>query len=118
MERNNMKSKSSPKFMTRILWSGVAGLFAMAEIVAVIAFRKIPNDPLFPGPGTKYWIIFIVAIPMIAGLNGYYSVKRRLSSAADDVMSALSAQFLMTIIAMRRCSSCAWSLWLRLCSPF
>ena len=97
-ERNNVKSESSLKFMTRILWLGVAGLFAVAEIVVVLAFRTIPNDHLFPGLGTKYLIVFIVALPMIAGLNGYYSVKRRLSSAADDVMLAVSAQFLMTIV--------------------
>jgi hypothetical protein len=93
-----MKSPSSLRFMTRILWIGVAGLFAVAEVVAVLAFRKIPADHLFPGLGTKYWIVFIVALPMAAGVNGYYSARRRLSSVDGDVRSVLSVQFLFTII--------------------
>jgi len=83
--------------MTRILWIAVVGAFVVAEIVALVAFRKIPNDQLVPGLGTKYFIAFIVALPMVAGMNGYYSVRRRLSSADDTVISALSVQFLITI---------------------
>lgn len=84
--------------MTRILWFGVVGLFAVAEIVAALAFRKIPDHHLFPGLGTKYFALFIVALPMIAGINGYSSVRRRLSSTGDDVISVLSVQFLFTIV--------------------
>jgi hypothetical protein len=93
-----MKYSSSLRGMTKILWIGAAGVFVGAEVVVFLWLRKIPNDHLFPGLGTKYVALFIVALPMIAGLNGYYSVKRRLSSAADEVTSALSAQFLMTIV--------------------
>lgn len=84
--------------MTKILWVGVVGLFVVAEIVAALAFRKIPNDHLFPGLGTKYVALFIVALPMVAGMNGYRSVRHRLSSAGDDVISALSVQFLLTVV--------------------
>ena len=84
--------------MTKILWVGVVGLFVVVEIVAALAFRKIPNDHLFPGLGTKYVALFIVALPMVAGMNGYRSVKHRLSSAGDDVISALSVQFLLTVV--------------------
>ena len=69
-----------------------------AEIVVALAFRKITNDHLFPGLGTKYIALFIVALPMVAGMNGYRSVKRRLSSVDHDVISVLSAQFLMTSV--------------------
>ena len=88
----------SLKFLTRILWLGVVGLFVGAEIIVALGFRKVPNDHLFPGLGTKYVVLFITALPMVAGLNGYSSVKRRLSSATDEVISALSVQFLLTIV--------------------
>jgi hypothetical protein len=58
----------------------------------------VPNDHLFVEVGTKYLIAFIVALPMVAGVSGYYSVKRRLSSASEDVISVLERQFLFTII--------------------
>jgi hypothetical protein len=93
-----MKSSSVLSFMTKILWVGVVGLFVGAEIVAALALRNIPNDHLFPGLGTKYVALFIVALPMVAGMNGYRSVRRRLSSAGDEVISALSVQFLMTVV--------------------
>jgi hypothetical protein len=35
---------------------------------------------------------------MVAGMNGYSSARRRLSSANHDVICALSVQFLLTII--------------------
>lgn len=84
--------------MTKILWAGVVGLFTVSEIVAALAFRHLPSDHLFPGLGTKYIALFIVALPMVAGVNGYLSVRRRLSSAGDDVISALSVQFLLTVV--------------------
>ena len=93
-----MKSSFWLRLMTRILWLGVVGLFAGAEIVVALAFRKIPDHHLFPGLGTKYFALFIVALPMIAGINGYCSVRRRLSSTGDDVISVLSVQFLLTIV--------------------
>lgn len=93
-----MTSSSSLKFITRILWVGVVALFVVAEIVTALAFRKIPNDHLFPGLGTKYVALFIVALPMVAGINGYRSVRHRLSSAGDQVISALSVQFLLTVV--------------------
>ena len=93
-----MKYSSSFRIMRRILWIGAAGVFVMAEVVALLAFRQIPNDHLVPGLGTKYFVAFIVALPMVAGVNGFYSVRRRLSSAGDEVISALSAQFLITIV--------------------
>lgn len=93
-----MNSLSSFRMMIRLLWLGVAGLFALAEVVVVLAFRRIPNDYLFPRLGTEYVALFVVALPMIAGMNGYRSVRRRLPSAADEVISALSVQFLLTIV--------------------
>lgn len=91
-------TSSSLRFMTSILWVGVVGLFVVAEIVVALVFRKTPNVHLLPGFGTKYIALFIVALPMIAGMNGYHSVKHRLSSAGDDVISALSVQFLLTVV--------------------
>lgn len=91
-------SSSSLRIVTRIFLVLVVGLFALTELVVVLAFREIPSDHLFPGLGTKYWIVLIAALPMIAGLNGYYSVRRRLSSASDEVTSVLSLQFLFTIV--------------------
>ena len=84
--------------MTKAIWISAVGVFLVAEMVVLLAFWKIPNDHLFPGLGTKYFIAFIVALPAIAGVNGYYSVRRRLSSGGNDVMSELSVQFLFTII--------------------
>lgn len=66
----NMPFSFSLRFMTRILWVGVVALFVVSEIVTVLAFRKIPNDHLFPGLGTKYVALFTVALPMVAGMNG------------------------------------------------
>jgi len=43
-----MKFSSSLRTMTRILWIAVVGAFVVAEIVALVAFRKIPNDQLVP----------------------------------------------------------------------
>jgi hypothetical protein len=94
----NMENSFSAKFITWTLWICVAGAFAVAEIVTILAFRKMPNDHLFVGVGTKYLVAFIVALPTIAGVNGYYSVKRRLSSFGADVISVLERQFLFTII--------------------
>ena len=88
----------SLKFLTRILWLGVLGLFVGAEIIVFLGFRKTANDHLFPGLGTKYVVLFITALPMVAGMNGYFSVKRRLSSATDEVTSVLLVQFLLTIV--------------------
>jgi len=93
-----MKDSSSLKIMTRILWILSIGAFLVAEVVVLITLQKIPTDHLLPGLGTRYFIAFMVALPMVAGMNGYYSVRRRLSSAADDVISALSVQFLLTIV--------------------
>jgi hypothetical protein len=93
-----MKYSFSRRIMTSILWLGVAGLFVVAETLAVLVFGKLPNNHLFPGLGTKYLSVFVVALPLVAGINGYYSVRRRLSSAGDEVRSALSLQFLITIV--------------------
>jgi hypothetical protein len=93
-----MKDSSSLKIMTRILWILSIGAFLVAEVVVLITLQKIPNGHLLPGLGTRCFIAFIVALPIVAGMNGYYSV-RRLSSAADDVISALSVQFLLTAYA-------------------
>jgi hypothetical protein len=73
-------------------------VFLVAEVVVLITLQKIPSDHVMPGLGTKCFIAFMVAQPIIGGMNGYYSVRRRLSSAGDDVISALSVQFLGTII--------------------
>ena len=91
-----MKSSSSLRFMARILWLSAVGVFAAAELAVVSAFRTIPSDHLFLG--TKYWIVFMVALPMVSGVNGYYSARRRLSSAGDDVTIVLSGQFPITIV--------------------
>jgi len=93
-----MNNLFSAKVITLALWISVVGICAVAEIVAILAFWNMPNDHLFMGLGTKYLIMFIVALPMLAGLNGYYSVRRRLSSASDDVIVVLSRQFLFAII--------------------
>jgi hypothetical protein len=93
-----MKNSSSLRIMTGLLWVGVVGMFLAAEVVVFLALRKIPNDHLLPGSGTRYFIAFIVALPMVAGMNGFYSVKRRLSPADDEVSSTLSVQFLITIV--------------------
>jgi hypothetical protein len=93
-----MKYASRQKFMTRFLWIGTVGAFLGAEVVVLITLQKIPNDHLLPGLGTRCFIAFMVAMPIISGMNGYYSVRRRLSSAGDDVISALSVQFLSTVV--------------------
>jgi hypothetical protein len=93
-----MKQFSSRKITTRILWIGSVVMFLGAELVVLLTLRKIPSDHLMPGLGTRCFIAFIVAQPIIVGMNGYYSVRRRLSSACDDVISALSVQFLGTIV--------------------
>lgn len=93
-----MRYSSSLRLMTRILWICAVAISVTAEMLTIVAFRKIPSDHSFFGLGTKYVIFLIVPLPMVAGINGYYSVRRRLSSAADDVISALSMQFLITII--------------------
>ena len=82
--------------MARMLWLAAIAVFAVAEMAVVSAFRTIPSDHLFLG--TKYWIAFMVALPMVSGVNGYYSAKRRLSSAGDDVTSVLSVTFPITIV--------------------
>jgi hypothetical protein len=69
-----------------------------AEIDAALAFWKVPNDYVF-SPRGKYFALLIVALPMVAGMNGYSSARRRLSSANHDVVSALSVQFLTLIMA-------------------
>ncbi len=93
-----MNQFSSGKLTTRILWIGSVAVFLVAEVVVLITLQKIPNDHLLPGLGTRCFIAFMVAQPIIAGMNGYYSVRRRLSSAGHDVISALSVQFLCTIV--------------------
>jgi hypothetical protein len=93
-----MKDSSSLKIMTRILWILSIGAFLGAEVVVLITLQKIPNDHLLPVLGTRCFIAFMVALPMVAGMNGYYFVRRRLSSAGDDVISALSVKFLGTIV--------------------
>jgi hypothetical protein len=93
-----MKYSFSARFISRTLWVCIGGIYAVAEIVAILAFRKMPNDHLFMGVGTKYMIAFIVALPMVAGVNGFCRVRRRLSSAGADVISVLERQFLFTII--------------------
>lgn len=87
-----------PKFMIVILWACGAALWILTEIFAVLAFQRLPNDHMFFGIGTKYAIVIIVALPMIAGLNGYYSVRRRIQSVNRDVVPIISSQFLITII--------------------
>ena len=89
-----MKNSSSLRIMTGLLWVGVVGLFLVAEVVGFLAFRKILNDQL----GTLCFIAFILVLPMAAGVNGFYSVRRRLSSAGDEAISTLSIQFLITIV--------------------
>jgi hypothetical protein len=74
------------------------GICAVTEVTAILAFRNIPNDHLFVGLGSKHVIAFIVALPMVAGMNGYYSVRRRLSSASEEVTTVLSRQFLFATI--------------------
>ncbi len=93
-----MKDLPSPKFITGALWIGAAGTCAVAEVLAALAFRKMPNYHPFMGLGMKYIIGFIVALPMVAGVNGYYSVRRRVTSAGVDVISVLSSQFLIATI--------------------
>jgi hypothetical protein len=93
-----MNSSSPLRFTTRILWLCVVALFVLAEVIAALALRNIPNDHLFLGLGTKYGALFTLALPMVAGMNGYRSVRRRLSSAGDEVISVLSVQFLLTIV--------------------
>ena len=80
--------------MTGLLWVGVVGVFIVAEVVGLLAFRKILNDQ----PGTVCFIAFILVLPVAAGLNGFYSVRRRLSSAGHEAISTLSVQFLITIV--------------------
>lgn len=95
-----MTSSSSLRTMTRFLWFGVVALFLTTETDLALAFRGIPNDHPFPGVPTKYFVLFIAVLPLVAGINGYSSVRRRLPSAGDDVISTLSAQFLIsTVIA-------------------
>jgi hypothetical protein len=93
-----MNQFSSGKLTTRILWLGSVVLFLGAELVVHLTLQKIPYDHLMPGLRTRFFIAFMVAQPIIFGLNGYYSVRRRLSSASDEVVSVLSVQFLGTII--------------------
>jgi len=72
--------------------------FVVAEAEVLIKFCRIPDDHLFLVPGTKFFIALIVALPMVAGVSGFYSARRRLPSAGDDVITAISLQFLFTII--------------------
>jgi hypothetical protein len=82
----------------KILWICAVAVFVVAEAEVFIKFWRIPDDHLFVVPGTKFFIAFIVALPMVAGVSGVYSVRRRIQSAGDDVISAISLQFLFTII--------------------
>lgn len=63
-----------------------------------LAFWTIPNDHFFLGLGTRYVVPFVLTLPLAAGWNGFYSVKHRLSSADDDVISAISQKFLFATI--------------------
>ncbi len=93
--------------MTRFLWFGVVALFVATETDLALAFWKMPNDYPFPGLGTKLLALFILALPMVAGMNGCSAVRRRLPSAGDDVISALSIQFLIsTVIAYVAVMAC------------
>lgn len=93
-----MKSSLSRMLMTRILLWGAVLLFVVTEVVVAVSVLRLPGGNLFPGLGSKYVILFITALPMIAGMNGYFSVRRRLSSGDEDVVSVLSVQFLLTIV--------------------
>jgi hypothetical protein len=89
-----------PKFMIGILWAAGAALWAVTEVFVVLVFQHLPSAYVFFGVGTKYAIALIVALPMIAGLNGYYSTRRRIQSINRDVVSIISSQFLIaTVIA-------------------
>lgn len=81
--------------MVTLLRIGAVATFLSAEAVTFIAFRKIPGDAVFPG---KWFALFMVALPIVAGLRGIASVRRRLPSASDDVILELSVRFLFTII--------------------
>ncbi|HET6842232.1 MAG TPA: hypothetical protein VFK06_11195 [Candidatus Angelobacter sp.] len=82
----------------KVLWICAVAVFVTAEADVFIKFWRIPSDHLLWGQGTKFFIPFIVSLPMVAGMRGFYSVRRRLPSAGDDVITAISLQFLFTII--------------------
>ena len=93
-----MKYPSLFSVVLRPLWTGAVAVFVVAEADVLIKFWRIPGDRLLWGQGTKFYIAFIVALPMVAGMRGFYSVRRRLPSAGDDVITAISLQFLLTIV--------------------
>ncbi len=93
-----MRKLFSGESLTRVLWVGAVALFAAAEAVVVVAFWKMPNDHLYLGLGTKYLVDFIAVLPAVAGVGGYYSVKRRLSSTVADAIPVLSRQFLYMVV--------------------
>jgi hypothetical protein len=85
-----MSSKSYSSYLTRILWICAIAVFVVAEAEVILAFREIPNDHLFLGIGSKYFVPFLVTLPFVAGLNGYFGVRRHFS-ATDDQHGSISS---------------------------
>ena len=76
------------------LWACAWVSFVSAETVVIIAFSGIPNEGAF----SRYIVPFLVSLPMVAGVKGYYDVPRRVIDNGEGLIPALSRQFLLTII--------------------
>lgn len=89
----------STRIMNAILQVGAISIFVGAEILVLIALRDMPREDKLPSIGARCFIGFVTALPMVAGINGYYSVRRRRQNISTEVIDVLSMQFLIAIIA-------------------
>lgn len=73
-------------------------LFSVSELDVITSLWSVPNGTLTLGILTKYILPFLISLPMLAAVKGFYSVKRRILATDYDTVDELSRQFLTTVI--------------------
>lgn len=83
--------------VTRALVTFALVLFVITELAVVASLWSIPNGYLNLGVAAKYLLPFVVSLPAIVGIKGYFTVRRRVPPTDYETADALSHQFLTVI---------------------
>ena len=88
--------------VTRILWVGALLVFLLAEAVVIVAGLGLPKAHASLGIGQLLLTVFLIAIPGLAGIKGYYVAERLRSKFDAEQQDAsfvwLSRQFLLATV--------------------